>query len=228
MGDDALELTHFHGRARLFPLPNFVMFPHVLKPLLIFEARYRQLTEDALASDHLLALVLLRPHTPEEYLGNPPIHDTACLCRILNSQRLSDGRFNILVRGLCRLRIEAEIPSPKLYRIVQGRLLPDGPTPDDPYIYDSLAHQVRHFLPLGGQALGQIEELLAQRPPLGALLDILAFVLPLEPERKQQLLDLTDVTTRAQTLLHLLEESLPPVLPAPRERLVFPPKFSIN
>jgi Lon protease-like protein len=228
MGDDALELLHFHGRARLFPLPNFVMFPHVLKPLHIFEPRYRQLTEDALASDHLLALVLLRPHTPEEYAGNPPIHDTACLCRILNSQRLPDGRFNILVRGLCRLRIEAEIPSPKLYRIVQGRLLPDGPTPDDPYIYDSLAEQVRHFLPPGGQALGQIEELLAQRPPLGALLDILTFVLPLEPERKQQLLDLTDVTTRAQTLLHLLEESLPPVLPAPRERLVFPPKFSIN
>ena len=41
------------GMARLFPLPNLVLFPHVVQPLHIFEPRYRQMTADALAGDRL-------------------------------------------------------------------------------------------------------------------------------------------------------------------------------
>ena len=31
----------FGGKVRLFPLPNLVLFPHVMQPLHIFEPRYR-------------------------------------------------------------------------------------------------------------------------------------------------------------------------------------------
>lgn len=227
LGDDDLSLHSFDGRTRLFPLPGFVMFPHVLKPLHVFEPRYRQMTEDALASDHLISIVLLKPHTPEEYLGNPPIHDTACLCRIINSQRLEDGRFNILVRGLCRLRIEAEIPSTKLYRLAQGWPLPDSPVPDDPHLRALLGEYVRRWVPVGGQAIRQLEELFRQQMPFGVLLDVLSFALPLEPEVKQTLLEEPDVETRARKLLSALKDG-PEPLPMPRERPKFPPEFSIN
>src|SRR5262249_42211923 len=61
MNEPIPELKHFGGIARLFPLPNVVLFPNLLQALHIFEPRYRQMTEDALAADRMIAMVLLRP-----------------------------------------------------------------------------------------------------------------------------------------------------------------------
>ena len=45
------DLADFKGTARLFPLPNLVLFPQVVQGLHIFEPRYRQLMADALDTD---------------------------------------------------------------------------------------------------------------------------------------------------------------------------------
>lgn len=226
MSED-LELGDFEGTARLFPLPDFVMFPHVVKPLHIFEPRYRQMTEDALDDDRLIALVLLKPHSAEEYAGAPDIHDTACLARIINDQKLGDGRFNILVRGLCRLRVEAETPSVRPYRLAQGWPMPDGPHPDSTSLRRALADGVRRWVPPQGAALKQLQELLDDQPPLGSLTDILAFALPLAASLKQELLEELDIEARARRLVDALREG-PEELPMPREKPKFPPDFSLN
>src|SRR6516164_287400 len=110
------ELQNFEGIARLFPLPNMVLFPFVIQPLHIFEERYRQMTADALASDRLICMALLRPGWEAEYSGRPPIHSVACLGRIVADQRLDDGRYNLLLRGLARVRIVEEIEPGQTYR----------------------------------------------------------------------------------------------------------------
>src|SRR5215216_1637862 len=107
MSDDA-ALAGFGGVARLFPLPNLVLFPHVMQPLHIFEPRYRQMTADALDGDRLIAMVLPRPGWELDYAGKPAVHPVACLGKVVAEQRLDDGRFNILLRGLSRLRIIEE------------------------------------------------------------------------------------------------------------------------
>src|SRR5205085_10289648 len=100
-----------------FPLPNLVLFPHVVQPLHIFEPRYRQMTADALASNRLITLVLLRAGFEEESEKRPPLHDTACVGKVLGEQKLEDGRYNLLLRGVSRVRIVEEVPSVKLYRV---------------------------------------------------------------------------------------------------------------
>ena len=67
MSDDLNPLDDFHGLARLFPLPNLVLFPAVVQPLHIFEPRYRQLMEDALKDNRLIGMALLRPGWEEDY-----------------------------------------------------------------------------------------------------------------------------------------------------------------
>src|ERR1041384_4418581 len=97
----------FSGKARLFPLPNLVLFPHVMQPLHIFEPRYRAMTADALASDRFIALVL--PIPGDEDPETPPaLHSVGCLGRIVADQKLPDGRYNILLRGYARIRIVKE------------------------------------------------------------------------------------------------------------------------
>src|SRR5579864_5212244 len=125
MSDEQSPLAGFDGTARLFPLPNVVLYPHVMQPLHIFEPRYRQMTADALAGNHMIAMVLLEPGWETSYEGAPPIHDVACLGKIVADNRLDDGRFNILLRGLCRIRIDHEMPQATPYRQARVELLED-------------------------------------------------------------------------------------------------------
>src|SRR5262249_54427677 len=127
MNDDYQVLSVFAGIARLFPLPNLVFYPQVMQPLHVFEPRYRQMTADALAGDRLIALVLPKPGWEDDYAGNPELYSIACLGRIVADQRLEDGRFNILLRGLSRVQILHEIPHGKAYRKAKVELLAEVP-----------------------------------------------------------------------------------------------------
>src|SRR5713226_7039685 len=108
--------SSFDGSVRLFPLPNLVLFPQTIEPLHIFEPRYRQMTADALATDRLIAMVLLKSGSEEEGEKLPALHSVGCLGKIVANQRLEDGRYNIVLHGFSRFRILCEIDRSKLYR----------------------------------------------------------------------------------------------------------------
>src|ERR1700722_5036550 len=120
-------LDNFNGQARLFPLPNVVLFPMISQPLHIFEPRYRQMLGDALASDRLIAMGLLRPGWEESYHSAPAIHSVVCLGRVTQEQRLPDGRYNLVLEGLARARIIEEKQTDRLYRIAEVELLHEDP-----------------------------------------------------------------------------------------------------
>src|SRR3954453_7814780 len=120
MHDDYSPLSVFSGMARLFPLPNLVFYPQVMQPLHIFEPRYRQMTADALAGDRRIALVLPRPGWEADYAGAPAVHAVACLGTVVADHQLEDGRYNLLLRGDRRIRIEAELPHDRLYRLARA------------------------------------------------------------------------------------------------------------
>src|SRR5260370_38632494 len=92
----------------LFPLPNVVLFPNVFLPLHIFEPRYREMVADAVASDRMIGMVLLRPGWDRDYEGTPPVYPLGCSGVITHVEALADGRFNIVLRGLERFRIVEE------------------------------------------------------------------------------------------------------------------------
>jgi uncharacterized protein len=230
----ASPLGNFGGTARLFPLPNLVLFPHVVQPLHVFEPRYRQMTADALDDDRLIALVLLRPGWEEDYHKRPPVHAVACLGRVFQEQRLADGRYNLLLQGLARARVVEEVSSPKLYRVARVELLADAEPPDGGVRRDlrgRLGEGMAGWFTADPKARGQLQRLLESELTLGALADILAFALPLESEVKQHLLEEADVTRRVQRLLGLLETCAPPAAAAEEEARPprkFPPDFSAN
>src|SRR5947199_2550922 len=92
----------------LFPLPNVVLFPNVFLPLHIFEPRYREMVADARASDRLIGMVLLKPGWEQEYEGQPPVFPIGCSGVMTHAERLADGRYNIVLRGVERFRIREE------------------------------------------------------------------------------------------------------------------------
>ena len=227
MSDD---LADFDGITRLFPLPNLVLFPHVIQPLHIFEPRYRQMTADALAGDRLVSIVLLRPGWEACYQGQPLVHEVACLGRIVADQRLEDGRYHILLRGLARVRIVAEVEADKLYRSARVEVLANTmsqPPHVQRHLRKALAREAPRWLAGRPEMYQQFQRLLDSDLPLGALCDIFSFVLPLEAEFKQQMLEESDVEKRMRFLLDHLKTQTPPEIKTAADH-GFPPSFSDN
>jgi len=112
----------------LFPLPSVVLLPGTLLPLHIFEPRYREMVEDALVSDRTIGLAMLKEGRMSDE-GASPVWSVGGAGEIFESEKLDDGRFNILVRGTFRYRILGEDESEKSYRRARVEELESIPFP---------------------------------------------------------------------------------------------------
>src|ERR1700683_1834990 len=92
----------------LFPLPDVVLFPRAVLPLHIFEERYKAMMAAALADQRRIAVALLKPGWEKNYYSAPPIEPIVCVGRILASERLVDGKYNLLLQGETRASILRE------------------------------------------------------------------------------------------------------------------------
>lgn len=232
---DAPELTFdastFSGVVRLFPLPNLVLYPHVMQPLHIFEERYREMLEDALADDQLIAMALLEPGWEADYDSRPPIAPLACLGKVVAHHRLEDGHYNLLLLGVQRVRIEHELDPLRSFRQAQVEIV------EDCYDFETLAARdrvqqkllaaFRNHLPCSCQLPEQLEELLSRHLPLGLLTDLAAYALPLDIRVKQKLLSEPRVSVRARLLLRQIERKFAGHTMAAMKG-GFPPLFSEN
>jgi hypothetical protein len=200
----------------IFPLPNVVLFPGVFLPLHIFEPRYREMVADALASDRMIGMVLLRPGWQHQYEGRPPVYPVGCSGVITHVETLPDGRYNIVLRGVERFRILEEDDA-RSYRRAIVESAPEGPgTGDDeaairrqrtkleallaPALERSLAAGDR-LESVGASRDSKIPSTMADED----LVNALAQYLDLEPLEKQALLEQRNLRGRAESLVELLE-----------------------
>jgi Lon protease-like protein len=225
--DDDCDLQSFSGRCRLFPLPRVVLFPHAILPLHIFEPRYKQMTEDALADDRLVTIVQLRSSgsPPGQSLGAPPIEVVGCLGQIVQHERLADGRFNFLLLGRRRVRFRHEILSDRLYRIAEADVLEDVEAdPSEESLRPELISLFCQVFERQHAPEPDLRAIVESALPLGVLTDIMAHALGLPEGFKQQLLSEPHVGPRVQQLFHIMRS----VLALPIDARNFPPPFSVN
>jgi Lon protease-like protein len=220
------DLRDFSNRCRLFPLPEVVLFPHALLPLHIFEPRYRQMTEDALASDRLVTMVQIRSAPKGEPWVEPvPIMDIGCLGKIVQHERLADGRFNFLLLGCKRVRLIREIKSAKLYRIAEAEIIEDEEAGQSAEPHRSELIELFRRVLLKRQRLDEdLKALLNSGVPLGVLSDIIAHALGLPSDVKHGLLAEPRVERRAKTLRSILRQ----IVDQSEAVRDFPPPFSVN
>lgn len=229
--DMQFDANSFSGVARLFPLPNLVLYPHVMQPLHIFEERYREMLEDALADDRLIAMALLEPGWEADYDSRPPISPYACLGKVVTHHRLKDGRYNLLLLGVGRIRIVEELAPKRSFRQARVELLHETASSTNPQQLDQLQRELlsafHRYLPNCCQAPDQLREVLAKNLSLGMMTDLASYALPLEVELKQRLLAECHVDVRARLLLEHFESQLAEV-PVGAATGEFPPRFSVN
>jgi Lon protease-like protein len=187
----------------LFPLPNVVLFPAALLPLHIFEPRYRAMVADALEAERLIGMVMLRPGWETDYEKTPPVYRIGCAGFITHADRLPDGRYNIILRGLEKFRIAAERPAREgvqRYRLARVESISEARAPAGA---------------AGRDARRRLERLIARRLHRNAE-DMIPKDIPdedlvhaiaqhLDPLEKQALLECDGPLARCQALVELLE-----------------------
>jgi Lon protease-like protein len=194
----------------VFALPRLVVFPGAVFPLHVFEPRYRALVRDALAGDRSFALALLRPGYEKAFEGIPDIYPVGCVARIEEVVPLPDGRFLLTLTGTERVEFH-EMVSPTPYRRHRVRYLPDR-SPDEwsTPTREMLLRLVSAYQQIAGAVSGRESPApLPTAAPFATTVNRIAFSLDLDPEVKYGLLEDSQVLTRAETLVALLEAALP-------------------
>ena len=199
MNDDTLAFSpdDFSGFARLFPLPNLVMFPHVMQAMHIFEPRYRSLFEEAISDDKLIALGVLAQGWEVDYEGRPALESMACLCRIATYQRTPEGTYNVLLLGVRRIQLQEELPPTKPFRVAEAKIvedhMPSHPSTEEiAGMQQKLLMAFKRSMPKIPTSYEQIDELLGSQITLGMLADIVAYTAELNSSTKLSLLKISN------------------------------------
>jgi Lon protease-like protein len=234
--DLSFDEASFSHHVPLFPLPGSVLLPGGLLPLHIFEARYREMVEDALDAEGLLAMALLRPGYEADYQGAPDIESHVCLGRINMERRLEDGRWVMLLVGLRRAKVVEEDRS-RAYRLARVELVPESARDLEAEAREaerlrSALTELPPSLVRDSSRLGVALQLLSTQVPealgLGAAVDLLADALLLGVRDRLRLLETSDVSERVEALHEQLARRRAELERLGRRSGTWPPGFSLN
>ena len=191
---------------KVFPLHGVAVLPGTPAPFHVFEPRYRALVKDALAGDRVVAVPSLFGKSDAMAL-RPPIR-AVCGAGIIEAvERHDDGRFDILLRGVARVRLLEERPQVKLYREFRAELLEDvlpagGASALEPEL-ESLRQIVLDLsrrLPAESGA-SQLAEAVSQMRDPSAIADLVAAAAISSPAPRQKVLEEADVGRRLELVL---------------------------
>ena len=192
----------------IFPLPNVVLFPSALLPLHIFEPRYRAMVADALEGERLIGMVMLRPGWEPRYEEAPDVYPIGCAGFITHADRLPDGRFNMMLRGMEKFRILGERPAREgveRYRVARVESIREAKTGTT-----AASQQARHRLErlLAKKLHKNDHDFIPKDVPDADLVHAIAQ--HLEPLEKQALLECNSLLERCEALVELLEMRMMP------------------
>ncbi len=214
----------------LFPLPDVVFFPKTLLPLHVYEPRYRALASEALEQDRIICTALLKPGWESDYYGSPEVYPVGCVGKIVQHQKLPDGRYNITLDGIAKVRIESSV------QLTPYRLVRVSPVEDDATwargenAAEEAAELVRLFRQVHeGQAPPVLlAEMFGQNMTPESILNTVALHLNAEPELKEQLLEMDSLDLRYQTLVQILRNATKTQERIERVRHLYPRDKRIN
>jgi Lon protease-like protein len=186
----------------VFPLPGAILLPRGQLPLNIFEPRYLNMIDDAMAGERMLGMI--QPSGGPAQL--PSLSSVGCAGRITSFAETSDGRYLITLTGIARFRITSELPSQTPYRQVRAAFAPFEADLSEPHggeAFDRPAFLAGLKTYLERRQL-EIDWETAEAAPQEALINSLSMALPFEPAEKQALLESPALDDRIEVLTTLM------------------------
>jgi Lon protease-like protein len=188
----------------LFPLP-VVLFPGMPMPLHIFEERYRQMLTDIRASNNLFALSYFDSSASEKEI--PPTGHIGCVAEVTETQGLPDGRSNVLAVGVVRYQVDDYLERGDPYLVVRVSFFEDEEENNQKLRANAqevaaMFMRVANAIRITNDERGKLPDITDTEPQ--KLSFLVAAAMELEPEIKQQLLELRSTSERLRQLQQFL------------------------
>lgn len=204
--------VNFSKPIPLFPLDSVVLLPQQVLPLHIFEPRYIQMVERSLDSAGQIAMATFSGNRwKQEYHGHPPLRPAVCVGQIVQHEKLPDGRYNVLLQGVCRARIirEERPDEDRLFR--QAYLDPIGLSEDEADNGEDMRDYLESHLSAGpltqfAAAPKLLELVQNEEVPTAALLELVSFALLTDNDIRYRLLAEGNAENRARLIREHLDD----------------------
>ena len=188
----------------IFPLSNFIIFPHTTVPLNIFEPRYIEMVNDSMKTNKLIGMI--QPKNNKVPSIND-LHNVGCLGKITSFKETDDNRYEVILTGLSRFKVTKEIKNNKLYRECQitfndyeGDIKTNKEKPSVTKL-DTIFKDLKTLFKKKGYLINW--NTLEQQNPLETI-NTLAMISPFSVEEKQVLLEATNFENRTQKISEIL------------------------
>jgi Lon protease-like protein len=191
-----VSLDDLPKKIPIFPLTGAVLFPKTQLPLNIFEPRYVQMLNAALATPHKL-IGMIQPIAGSDN----SLKKVGCVGRVTSYNETDDHRYLITLNGIIRFEIENELDTNTQYRQVEvnyENFITDFKSEDVTNVdRESLLKLIKKYL--------KNKSLLAdwdiiQQTPTEQLINYSGVLVPFTPEEKQLLLEAKTIMGRSRAL----------------------------
>ena len=189
----------------VFPLSNFIIFPKTTVPLNIFEPRYIQMIDECMKTNRIIGMV--QPKKSGE-LKKPDLHNVGCAGKIVSFNETDDGRYIIILNGLCRFRISEEIKNDSLYRECEVKYddyFNDLKEKTEEINFSDLKLIFQHFKGLFKKQGYDINWKEIEKQSLDQTINTLSMASPFSLEEKQILLESKNLSLRKEKLEEILK-----------------------
>ena len=189
----------------VFPLSNFIIFPKTSVPLNIFEPRYLDMIDDAMKSNKFIGII-----QPKDYAvdgDSPELYKIGCMGKITSFNETEDGRYLIVLNGVCRYEIISELETDKLYReckIDFGKYSNDLEGAKEEINFSDLKlifSDLKNLFKKQGYIINWKD---IEKQNLDQTINTLSMASPFTLEEKQILLETKDLTERKKALEDIL------------------------
>ena len=188
----------------VFPLSNFIIFPRTTVPLNIFEPRYIQMIDQSMKSNRIIGMI--QPKKTGE-LKKPDLHSIGCAGKITSFNETDDGRYLIVLNGLCRFRIMDEVNNNNLFRECEVKyedFFGDLTEKKEEIKFSDLKlifHNLKSLFKKQGYEINWKE---IEKQSLDQTINTLSMASPFSLEEKQVLLESKDLNIRKEKLEEIL------------------------
>ena len=195
-------------QAPVFPLAGALLLPGGRMPLNIFEPRYLEMIDTAIAGSRIVGMIQPRLDGALREDGEPELCETGCLGRITSLAETGDGRYLVSLQGICRFRVLEELPTRAPFRLSRiGSFVADlseekgtGEVDRAALLKAFRAYLEANSLEADWDSISRAEN--------ATLVNALSMMSPYGAAEKQALLEAPDLKTRAETLIAITEMAL--------------------
>ncbi len=190
----------------LLPVRDSVIFPRMIVPLMVRDEDYSNLLDDALKSDKLMVVAMVKDPDKEDSNHDPHPVGTAVKVVRLSKQ---DGSTVLMVQGIARVNI-AETVSREPYRRVKIVRLQEVESNDQRTnaMVTNVMGLFKRIVELSPHIPEEMLQLARNIDQPGPLTDMITSTLDLDPHKKQEILNALDVTDRLERLTLFLNQEL--------------------